>query len=197
MTNEEFIETISEKGEIWKDVVGYEGLYIVSNFGRVASLNRQRRFDNGQVRCYKAKLLKPVMRKPYYAINLCSEEGKRLDYVHRIVCDAFHPNPDNLQYTDHIDGNPINNQAENLRHCSQSTNMSNPIFKIRHSYAWNQRGVSWLLRPVACYDGVRLVKIYSNIQEAVDEGFSADCISRVIRGKVKTHKGFVWELIPE
>lgn len=197
MTNEEFLESISLEGEIWKPVVGYEGLYVVSNLGRIASLNRSRRFDNGQIRCYKAMLLKPLMRNPYLSVSLCNEHKKICEHIHRIVATAFIPNSDNLGYIDHIDGNPLNNVVSNLRWCSQSTNMSNPIFKDRHSRTWNKIGVSWLLRKVACLKDGEIVKIYPNIQAAADEGFSADCISRVIRGKVKTHLSFTWKLLPD
>ena len=71
MTNEEFIKSVSFEGEIWKDVVGYEGLYLVSNQGRVVSLQRKVNVGNGGWRILPTTLLKPYISKVGNYIRYC------------------------------------------------------------------------------------------------------------------------------
>lgn len=102
--------------EIWKPVNGYEGKYWISNLGRIKN---------------KTKILKPALKKEYimskggyYQISLSN--GKKYDsstkLIHRLVAEAFIPNPDNLPQVNHIDHNPLNNCVENLEWCSAKYN---------------------------------------------------------------------------
>lgn len=102
------------ENEIWKDVPGYDGYYQVSNFGRVKSLR---------------KVLKAGLRKGYLYISL---RNKKFN-IHRLVAIAFIPNPGNLPETDHIDGNPLNNNVDNLRWVTRQQNELNPITRKRIS----------------------------------------------------------------
>lgn len=108
--------------EIWKDVVGYEGLYQVSNFGRVKSLDRLvQRINCG---CYikKGKIKKQQDNgRGYLTTMLCDGTQKRL-YIHRLVAEAFIENPKNKKEINHKDGNKKNNKAENLEWCSSKEN---------------------------------------------------------------------------
>lgn len=100
--------------EIWKDVVGYEGLYEVSNLGRVKSLIK--RYKN-------VEFLSQFLRSKdgYLHVNLCKNNIRKLTAVHRIVANAFLGNSDKV--VDHIDGCKTNNCIDNLRYCSSRENV--------------------------------------------------------------------------
>ena len=108
----------TETNEIWKDVVGYEGLYMVSNLGRIKSL--------GNDRTRKDKILNPIKnRNGYLKVSLCKNGKQKAYYIHRLVAQAFVQN-DSLFNTDinHKDENPLNNNAENLEWCDRSYNIN-------------------------------------------------------------------------
>lgn len=110
--------------EIWKPVVGYEGLYEVSNKGRVRSLNRK--VSNGHGFYIKEGRVLAISKTTtgYWKVELKkSGEKRRSMKVHRLVAFAFIPNSENKPNINHIDGNPLNNNVENLEWCTQSENM--------------------------------------------------------------------------
>lgn len=106
-----------DKQEIWKDVVGYEGLYEVSNLGRVRSLDRETEDTLGRKRKWKGQILNPTISnngKGYLRVRL-SEDGKRTDFrVHRLVAEAFIQNPDNKTDVGFKELDKSNVSAENL-----------------------------------------------------------------------------------
>lgn len=116
-----------EEIEIWKDVVGYEGLYQVSNLGKVRSLDRV--VKRGW--CYKGKLLTPTVNKDngYLYVNLAGKNKT----VHRLVALAFIPNPENKPCVGHKDTNRQNAKASNLEWVTYSENNHNPITLKRNS----------------------------------------------------------------
>lgn len=105
--------------EVWKAVVGYEGIYEVSNFGRVASLERVN--ARGQIVSSRIKATKPNNRG-YIQINLSKDGKQEYRLLHRIVAEAFIPNPEGLPQVNHKDEDKNNNSANNLEWC---TNMYN------------------------------------------------------------------------
>lgn len=134
MTNEEFIKSVSLDGEIWKDVVGYEGLYMVSSLGRVISLSRIVTLNDGRTgteykKTLNAKILKQAMDYGgYLTVSLYCKEKKirnKAHKVHRLVAMAFVPNPLNKKVIDHIDRVRSNNCAKNLRWCTTKENHQN------------------------------------------------------------------------
>lgn len=104
--------------EIWKDIVGYESLYQVSNFGKIRSLRkRSRRFGPN------ALMLKPSRNGDgYLQVKLSGKGLIETARVHRIVAMAFIPNPENLPEINHIDENKENNRVSNLEWCTRSYN---------------------------------------------------------------------------
>ncbi len=127
------LEIETEK-EIWKDVVGYEGLYQVSNLGRVKSLARSvisHYTDRKPIVTTnrKERIMKQFLYKTgYLYTGLAKNRVKKKYKIHRLVAMAFIPNPENKPMVNHIDGNPLNNRVENLEWC---TNQENQIHAIK------------------------------------------------------------------
>ena len=105
--------------EIWRPVVGYEGLYEVSNLGRVRSVDRY------YYRLHKGKVLSLSKNANGYLKVVLSCNGKcKTIKVHRIVAEAFLPNPDNLPQVNHKDEDKTNNSVDNLEWCNAKYNLS-------------------------------------------------------------------------
>lgn len=126
---------------MWKDVAGYEGCYMVSNFGRVMSLGREVPNSDKSNRIIRPSIMslniKNAKRKSSiyqtYTAHLCKNRIRKAITVHRLVACAFIENPNNYPSIDHIDGNPMNNHVSNLRWCTNTINMNNPITRSRIS----------------------------------------------------------------
>lgn len=128
-----------EEIEIWKDVLGYEGLYQVSNLGRVKSLSRKVKFG-WSYRITPSVIVNPSLRKRksefeigYYVVGLHKDGKTKYIYIHRLVALHFIPNTDNKPQIDHIDGDTSNNKASNLRWCTAKENNNFEIHRLRQS----------------------------------------------------------------
>ena len=110
--------------EVWKDIKGYEGLYQVSNMGRVKTLAHVTICKNGIMLPVKERILEPgKKRNGYLRVDLCDGRDKTKQfYVHRLVCEAFHKNLENKPCVNHIDENRANNAASNLEWCTYREN---------------------------------------------------------------------------
>ena len=110
--------------EVWRDIVGYEGFYQVSNTGRVKAVTRKvsagKNSNHKYLTCYE-HLLHPFYSK-YVRVQLSRDGKTKCFSVHRLVAEAFIPNPNKLPCVNHKDENPKNNNVNNLEWCTYSYN---------------------------------------------------------------------------
>ena len=117
--------------EIWKDIQGYEGLYQVSNLGRVKRNYRENIDSKGRKRIFNESIIKPNIDKGgYFYVNLYKNGKKEIQKNHRLVCNTFIANPENKPQVNHIDGNKENNNVNNLEWVTIQEN-------IQHAYKNN------------------------------------------------------------
>lgn len=199
MTNEEFIQSIALEGEEWRDVVGYEGYYIVSNFGRIATIRDSYEYTrNGKTftknwpRHICSTSIAPTTHYERMTFRVNYKHDTQL--VHRVVAQAFLPNPNNYTCIDHIDDNPKNNHVSNLQWCNHQINNSKPHHRAASSFS-RIGTIDPKRKPVIAYkDGIPY-KIYSSIWEASYDGHYGSAILRVLQGQLKTHHGLSWEYL--
>ena len=187
--------------EIWRDIEGYEGLYQVSNEGRVKSLERDFVTGNPSVVKHLEETIKKCIDiKGYYQTNL-SKNGKIKHYlVHRLVAKAFIPNPNNYPCINHKDENTRNNKVENLEWCSYEYNVNYGTRNERDSQ--KKKGIIPKgTPPIKVYQYTingELVKIWDSVAECGRNGFNKGAVAACCRGEhgYKTHKGYRWSYVP-
>ena len=188
--------------EIWKPVKEWEDFYLVSNLGRVKSLNRITRNGSGLF-LKKGRLLKNhINNKGYEYLYLKNKEKKKKMYVHRLVAMSFIPNPNNKKEVNHIDCNPLNNNVFNLEWVTHKENMSY-MSKLGRS---NKTG-EWLNKikeknvangkKVAQLDVKtnKVIKIFETIQSVKNDGFRPGDVCRCCKKIRATHKGYKWRYV--
>lgn len=179
--------------EIWKPIKGYEGLYEVSNFGRVKSLERKQRVNikNNNEITRKEKMLKLVIDKDGYArCMLYKNQKQKCKQVHRLVAQAYlNDYSDNLE-VNHKDCNRQNNCVLNLEMCTRKQNME---------YASRLNRMDGHKKRVLQYtkDFV-FIKEFSSVTEAAYcVGTSIANICKALRNTEKTASGYKWRYADE
>ena len=183
--------------EIWKDIEGYEGLYQVSNLGRVKSLGRYVKSNKGmQYRTEQIKVPSERKRKTaiqgYLTTQLYKNNKGKNCYIHRLVANAFIDNPENKPTVNHINGNKHDNRVVNLE---WSTYRENNVhaYKTGLNDANHRRNCKGSM-PVAQYDlDMNLINVYPSIREAERKtGIDCRCIGLGIKKGWK-YGGFIWK----
>ena len=182
--------------EKWKDINGYEGLYKVSNKGRVKSLN----YNHTK----KEKILKPYINNCGYEIVCLSKNNTRKQYlIHRLVAEAFIPNPNNYSEVNHINEDKLNNYVNNLEWCNKKYNMNygsrseRASKKISNTMKGNRNATR---RKVKC---ITTGEIFNCIKEASEKyNINRGNICSCCKGKLKfagkhpiTKEKLVWEYV--
>lgn len=174
-------------GEIWKDVVGYEGIYLVSNKGRVYSI--ERKTNNGTT--VKPRILKQFVDRGYCLVTLSKNRKRRIrsEKVHRLVAMAFIDNPTNKPFVNHINNNGTDNRVENLEWVTNDENMLHAkrlgVFKDK------------CLRGEECHnsintkeDIIKIRKEYNEMPKPHPKGFQ-----RMLAKKYKIDYRQIWKIV--
>lgn len=183
---------VDNMNEVWRDVVGYEGLYQVSNLGRVKSNGGIWKVGNtGGFR--KERILKSFLSSGYRRVALTGKDNK-LTYigVHRLVAMAFIPNPENKPQVNHKDENKENNIVSNLEWCTCKENINWGTSLAKR--AFHQRETQSGKKTVYQYDKeYNLIAEYISCHEAARQlGFDKTGIQHCCNGDFPTYKGYIW-----
>lgn len=185
------------KKEIWKDIKNYEGYYQVSNFGNVRSVERIVDYSDGIKRLRKGSILKAEKnRNGYLRITLSKSSKVKKVMIHRLVAQAFIPNPDNLPEINHKDENKTNNFVFVNKDGSVDLNKSNLEWCTRlYNMRYGTR-LKKLSKTVIQLDleTKQIIAEYPSAKEAGRQlNISQGNISSCCRGKLKTAYGYKWE----
>jgi len=182
------------KEEIWKPIKGYEGLYEVSSWGRVRSLDRWVNKKNGLKSFHKGRIRKlNNLKNGYLVAHLVKKCKPEPYYVHRLVAQAFIENPDNLPIINHKDEVKTNNHVENLEWCTHSYNINYGTAKERQRENAGKKTSKKVYQYTMDGELIKVWKSASEVQRQL--GFGGH-ISSCCRGKKKTGYGYIWSYTP-
>lgn len=188
--------------EVWRDVKDYEGLYQVSNLGNVKRITPTIIIGKyGQIIIRNdIGALSPVIIKGYNRVVLYKNCKRKNYFVHRLVAEAFIPNPNNKPHIDHIDTHKDNNCVWNLKWVTPKENQNNPL-TLKHI----KKGLIGIPRPkgkgnkrsiiILQYtkDG-QFVAEYTGINQAsIATGISRGNIIAVLKGRRNIAGGYIWK----
>lgn len=167
--------------EIWRQIKGYENLYEVSNLGRVKSLPRY-----GTINV--ARIIKLNHKKSGYVnVTLTKNNSKRTFRVHRLVAEAFIPNPNNKKQVNHINGDKKDNSVSNLE-------WSTPSENIRHKFdCLGYKVTRHGMIPVICLETGEVFDSIKSAERAYGKSYGS--ILHAVRGKTSTAYGLHWNLL--
>jgi hypothetical protein len=172
--------------EIWKDVVGFEGLYIVNCHGEIRSVDHYVKCNTG-TRLVRGKTLKPCDRGNGYPFVTMGKDGKQYNMsIHRVIAIAFLPNPDRLPEVNHKDTDPSNYDLSNLEWCDRTynNNYANRAYKVAQM---KKKEIEQIKNGV-------VVKVWNSLSAIGREcGISTGNISECCNGRRNTAGGYMWK----
>lgn len=176
--------------EEWRDVVGFEAYYQVSNLGNVRSKDRVYDRPKGHTgrKVNKGRQLKlQTSWDGYHYVALWVSNKMKRARVNRLVAMAFIPNPLSLPCVNHINEIRDDNRVENLEWCTyrQNTSHRNCIRKFVHGKK----------RPIVAIDESGRKLWFESAQDAAEYGFSESSIRHCLAGRMKKHKGMTWQKV--
>lgn len=167
--------------EEWRDVVGYESAYKVSNCGRIKSIGRYKFVG-------KDKILKESSNYGYMLVDLCMNNKTSIKRVHRLVATAFIDNPKNHPIINHKDENKANNCVENLEWCTNKHNSNWGSCRDKIS-----KRIKYSGRNYCKYDtNGNLVKTYYSLTDITKDGYNYQQVLLCCHGKNNVCRGYVW-----
>lgn len=175
--------------EIWKDIEGYNGLYKISNTGRIIAYSRQRegysyKAKRKTTRIYKEKELKITKGERYYFIILMKNGKYRTELLHRLIAKAFISNPYNKPNINHIDFNTFNNSISNLEWCTQYENIHHTMNNGRNKQLKGSECGKSKFNDIQVFE-IRNMKKQGISEKEISEKYkvSKSCINRIINFK--------------
>jgi hypothetical protein len=195
---------MKSKIEIWKDIDGYHGVYMVSNFGNVKSLDRKvnQILSNGKIRIqsYKGIIMKPIVSKFGYLMIMLNNGKSKNCSVHRLVAKAFIPNPENKKEVNHKNGVKTDNRVQNLEWCTHSENIHHAhktgLF-INQKNGLHKKSIAvsqFTIDGKWVRDWPSMSTIYKEI--GFDVSAISNCVNsqtKTLCGKKRTSYGFIWK----
>lgn len=173
--------------EIWKSVVGYEGLYEVSSLGNLKSLDRVKGMY-GQLKNYKGRDLKPNSNKGYLKQILHKDGERKYAQVHRLVAIAFLPNPENKQEVNHKNGIKTDNRVDNLEWVTTSENQKHAYISGLASSRLGESN-SLFLGAVSVFnkDGELVDTLHGKL-DMLNKGYIPAAVYKCVNSTKYTHK---------
>lgn len=158
---------------MWKDVVGFEGFYMVSDKGEVYSIRR------------KITLKQTLDENGYPKVNLSANGNRRNVKTHRLVAEAFIPNTHNFPAVNHIDENKQNNHVYNLEWCTIAYN---------NAYGSRMEKIKAVIsKGIIMYDlKGNFIKKYEYLKDVANDGYTMSSVSSCARGNYKQHKNRIF-----
>ena len=147
-----YLQSMTEE---WKDILGYEDFYQVSNLGRIMSKDRKVVLKSGLIRMTKSKILSNRNGR-YLTIGLNKDRKQNQFLVHRLVAQHFVANPENKPQVNHLDGDKNNNNSSNLEWCTSGENQ-------KHAFDNSLKSPTWLGKKISSETRAKMSKAKSGV----------------------------------